>query len=827
VESTQASFSVSLRHFGRALGGAVAIAGALVLCGWIFHVHVLKILVPGHASMKANAALGMLLGGLAVWLLAPEPLPRAARRAGLALGLAVALLGLGTTAEYLSGVDLRLDQLLFRDPVAGLHPGRMSPSSALTLLLVGCALLLVDWETRRGHRPSQMLALTAALLPLQAIVGYTYGVEPAHAAGETGSLTLHSGVGFALLCAAVLLCRPESGFMRVVSSAGPVGFVARRLLLAVMLLPLVLGWLLLVAGVGSGHETLLGASFMVVSGIVAGGVVVWWNASTLLRMEDDRGHVEESLREQREWFRTTLGSIADAVIACDLRGRVTLMNAVAEGLTGCSEPAASGRPLEEIFKLHGPRGEPLARPVQRVLEAGVVQLPPRSAIDGPAGEVPVEGTAAPIRDRRGRTAGVVLVFRDMSERRRVEEARAAILAREQAARSELERANRAKDEFIATLSHELRTPLNSVLGWARLLRLGKLDGPSTARAVEAIERGATTQAQMVDDLLDVSRIVRGELRLDVRPVEMVPILEAAIDTVRPAAAARGIEIAAAFPPHGGAVAGDAGRLQQVFWNLLTNAVKFTPDGGRVEVRLGSADGRLVVRVKDTGKGIDPEFLPHVFERFRQADSSTTRVHGGMGLGLAIVRHLVEAHGGTVEGESPGPGMGATFSVSLPNVQARSRPRAEPARALLRAAAALSPAPALDGLRVLIVDDDADTLEVIRQLLEHAGAAVHAANCVEDALRSLERHRPDVLVSDIGMPGQDGYSLIRRVRALPPERGGLTPAAALTAFTQTEHRQEALGAGYQLYLAKPIGPAELAAAVARLAGRAAEPESQSA
>ncbi|BDG08040.1 hybrid sensor histidine kinase/response regulator [Anaeromyxobacter paludicola] len=820
MDSDQASFGVSFRHFGRALGAAVALAGALVLCGWLFHLQALKTLAPGHASMKANAALGMLLGGLAVWILAPEPRSRGARRLGMALGLAVALLGLGTTAEYVAVADLHLDQFLFQDPVGDVHPGRMAPSSALTLLLVGCALVLLDWETRRGHRPAQMLALTAALLPLQSIVGYTYGVEPPLVRGETGSLTLHSGIGFALLCTAVLLCRPESGFMRVVSSASPVGFVARRLLLAVVLLPLVLGWLLLVAGVGSGHETLLGASFMVVSGIVAGGVVVWWNASTLLRMEDDRGHVEETLREQREWFRTTIGSIADAVIACDMRGRVTLMNAVAEGLTGCSEAGAAGRPLAEVFRLHGPEGERLPHPAERALVDGVVKLPPRAAIDGAAGEIPIEGTAAPIRDRRGRTAGVVLVFRDMSERRRVEEARAAVLAREKAARSELERANRAKDEFIATLSHELRTPLNSVLGWARLLRLGKLDAPSTARAVEAIERGATTQAQIVDDLLDVSRIVRGELRLDVRPLEIVPILEAAIDTVRPAAAARDILITAVFAAQGCAVSGDAGRLQQVFWNLLTNAVKFTPDGGRVEVRLRGADGRVLVEVQDTGKGIDAEFLPHVFERFRQADSSTTRVHGGMGLGLAIVRHLVEAHGGTVQGESPGQGLGATFTVSLPNVQLRPRPRAEAARPALRAAPEPGVPAALGGLRVLIVDDDPDTLEVVRQLLEQAGAVVSAARDVEGALRLLAQDRPDVLVSDIGMPGEDGYSLIRRVRALPPERGGAIPAAALTAFTQTEHRQEALGAGYQLYLAKPIGPAELADAVARLAGREA-------
>jgi len=350
--------------------------------------------------------------------------------------------------------------------------------------------------------------------------------------------------------------------------------------------------------------------------------------------------------------------------------------------------------------------------------------------------------------------------------------------------------------------------------------MGKLDATGVARAVEAIERGATTQAQIVDDLLDIARVVRGQLRLDVRPVELVPVIEASIDTVRPAAAGREIEIAAVLEPRAGPVAGDPGRLQQVVWNLLTNAIKFTPSGGRVEVRLAHGGDHVEISVKDTGAGIPPELLPHVFERFRQGDSSTTRAHGGLGLGLAIVRHLVEAHGGTVTAESDGLGLGSSFCVSLPFFQARPRPReAEPIRAAVRPV----PPPAvtsLEALRVLIVDDDHDTLEVVKELLEQAGAAVTSAASADEALASLRQSPPDVLLSDIGMPGQDGYELIRRVRDLAPEQGGRVPAAALTAFTQSDHRQKALSAGYQLYLPKPIAPAELTAAVARLAGRVA-------
>ncbi|WP_242345156.1 hybrid sensor histidine kinase/response regulator [Anaeromyxobacter terrae] len=401
------------------------------------------------------------------------------------------------------------------------------------------------------------------------------------------------------------------------------------------------------------------------------------------------------------------------------------------------------------------------------------------------------------------------------ERARVERER--LGAAERSARGEAERSDRAKDEFVATVSHELRTPLNAVLGWARLLRLGKLDATASARGIETIERSAQAQAQIVDDLLDVSRIVRGQLRLDVRPVELVPVIEAALDAVRPAAAARSISIAAVLVPRAGPVSGDPGRLQQVVWNLLSNAIKFTPPGGRVEIRLARAEGEVAISVRDTGAGIDPTFLPHLFERFRQADSSSTRAHGGLGLGLALVRHLVEAQGGSVSAASEGPGRGATFTVRLPISPLRTR-RAAAAAAPPAAPRELRPLAGLERVRVLVVDDDPDTLDVVRQVLETAGALVTAAASVREALAALSVRPPDVLLSDLGMPGEDGYALIRKVRSLEAARGGRVPAAALTAYTQAEDRAEALLAGFQIYLAKPVEPAELTAAVARLAGR---------
>jgi signal transduction histidine kinase/ActR/RegA family two-component response regulator len=399
--------------------------------------------------------------------------------------------------------------------------------------------------------------------------------------------------------------------------------------------------------------------------------------------------------------------------------------------------------------------------------------------------------------------------------RAAEEERARLLAAVREARAEAERAARAKDEFVATVSHELRTPLNAVLGWARLLRMGKLDSAATAKAVETIERSASAQAQTVDDVLDVSRIARGELRLDVRPTRLVPVIEAAIDTVRPAAAARQIAIAAVLMPGAGQVAGDPGRLQQVVWNLLANAVKFSAPGGRVEVRLDRDGEETVLAVKDAGPGIDGAFLPHLFERFRQADSSSTRVHGGLGLGLAIVRDIVEAHGGRVAAESDGRGRGATFTVRLPVLGVR---RAREAAARRARAAEPGPLASLAAVRVLVVDDDPDSLEVVRQVLEQAGAQVAGAATAQEALERLSDQTPDVLLSDLGMPREDGYALIRRVRALDPARGGRVPAAALTAYTRVEDQRAALIAGFQVFLAKPIEPSELTAAVARLAGR---------
>jgi signal transduction histidine kinase/ActR/RegA family two-component response regulator len=412
-------------------------------------------------------------------------------------------------------------------------------------------------------------------------------------------------------------------------------------------------------------------------------------------------------------------------------------------------------------------------------------------------------------------AHVEELSRYLRELKQGEAERERILLREQAARAEAEAANRVKDEFLSTLSHELRTPLTSIIGWTSLMRAGQVKGEVKAQALETIERNARIQSRLIDDLLDLSRIISGKLLLDTRDVELAAVVSDSIDVVRPAANAKGIRLTYECEPGAKPVAGDPARLQQVAWNLLSNAVKFTPEGGEVTVRLTREDARVRLAVSDTGKGIAPEFLPHVFDRFRQADSATTRAYGGLGLGLAIVRHLVELHGGTAQADSGGEGRGSTFSVTFPLAQATACECAPSAAAAAADGRDAGRVEGLAGVRVLVVDDELDTRKLISAVIAQSGAEVTACASAGEALETLKTWRPHILMSDIGMPGEDGYALIRQVRALPAERGGRTPAAALTAYARDEDRTRALAAGYQLHLAKPFSPGDLIAAVSDL------------
>ena len=427
----------------------------------------------------------------------------------------------------------------------------------------------------------------------------------------------------------------------------------------------------------------------------------------------------------------------------------------------------------------------------------------------------------------GRIIGTLTIIEDVSERvaREAElqaqlEDRSRLLANEKLARNEAERANRLKDEFLATISHEIRNPLNAILGWAHMMRLGKLTPANAERAVETIYRNAKSQAQLVADLLDVSRIISGKLRLDVRTVDLLSIVNAAIDSIRPAADAKTIRLQTMLDPAAGPISGDADRLQQIVWNLLTNAVKFTPKGGRIQVKVQRIDSHAEIVVSDSGVGISKDFLPYVFDRFRQADASTTRIHGGLGLGLSIVHQLVDLHGGSVTVFSEGEGKGATFTITLPFVGVISNQKEadaeQPANTEMLYFESL---PSLEGLKILVVDDEVDTRELIREVLKERGSEVITSRSAAEALEALEEHKPDILISDLGMPDEDGYSLISKIRALPSERGGHIPAAALTAYARAEDRMRVLRSGFQFHLPKPVDSAELVTVVASLAGRA--------
>ncbi|MGQ4646814.1 PAS domain S-box protein [Lyngbya aestuarii] len=544
------------------------------------------------------------------------------------------------------------------------------------------------------------------------------------------------------------------------------------------------------------------------------------------RAEEERQELLKQLENSLRQLEAVVSSIREGLIISDPEGNVLTMNPAALRIHEHQNLAQVRRQLEdfqEIFELHYLDGRvmpleewPLARSLRgETFDNYEVQV---HRLD--TGKVWIGNySGTPVHDSSGRMILAVTTLRDVTANKRAQEELAQSLEREQAARESAEVANRIKDEFLATLSHELRTPLNAMLGWTTMLRSRKFNETTTARALETIERNTKSLAQLIEDVLDVSGIIRGKLNLDVRQLELTPVIQAAIEVVRPAAEAKEIGINFCSESLIGIVSGDINRLQQVFWNLLSNAVKFTPQKGRVEVRLLLEKSRAQVRVTDTGVGISAEFLPYVFDRFRQADSARTRAYGGLGLGLAIVRHLVELHGGTVHAESLGIGKGATFIVELPLRAVRLRTPQNGANPLAFPDQIANPCPlSLEELRILVVDDQAEARELLSLILEQYGAQVKTVANASDALVTLQQLKPDVLVSDIGMPGEDGYALIKRVRALSPEQGGKIPAVALTAYARPEDCTAAILAGFHLHVSKPVDPHQLAVVVANLAGR---------
>jgi PAS domain S-box-containing protein len=509
-----------------------------------------------------------------------------------------------------------------------------------------------------------------------------------------------------------------------------------------------------------------------------------------------------------------IASSDDAIVSKTLEGVITSWNPGAQRIFGYTPEEAVGQNIRMIIPADrwAEEDEVLARigRGERVDHFETI----RRAKDGHLLNISL--TVSPIKDASGRIVGASKVARDITERKDAERERDRLLALEKESRRQAEEANRLKDEFLAVVSHELRSPLNAITGWASLLMMRPLDD-QTRHAVDTILRNAQTQTKLIADLLDVSRIVSGQLRLNVRPLQLVSVIEAAIEVVQPSADAKSIRIETALDPTTGSIAGDSDRLQQIFWNLLSNAVKFTQSGGRVQVRSRRMDSHVEIVVSDTGRGIDAELLPFVFERFRQGDSSTTREYGGLGLGLAIVRHLIELHGGVVSAHSQGAGRGAEFTMQLP-IMARAQESVE-SDFHRRVGGNLSgKVPSLAGLRILVVDDEPDAREIVAAILGEAGAEIATASGSRQAFDLVERWKPDLLISDVGMPGESGYDLIRKVRALSADRGGQVPAIALTAYAHMQDRLKILSAGFQMHVPKPIEPIELATIVASLTKR---------
>jgi PAS domain S-box-containing protein len=514
-------------------------------------------------------------------------------------------------------------------------------------------------------------------------------------------------------------------------------------------------------------------------------------------------------------LRALIESAEDAIITKTLEGIVTSWNKSAERIFGYTADEMIGKPISLLIPPDHADEEPgiLARlrVGERIEHYETIRVTKGGAL------INISLTVSPIKNANGTVIGASKIARDITEQKLTEGRLKEALSEARAAKKQAEKANRLKDEFLATVSHELRTPLTSMLGWVRMLRDGRLTPEDSVRALETIERNVKSQAQLVEDLLDISRIVSGKMQLNVGPTQPSSVVNSAIEAIKPAAGAKNIRLQLIIDPSTGPVLGDAERLQQVVWNLLSNAVKFTQNGGRIQVSVERVGSNVEITVSDNGKGIDPEFLPNAFSRFTQADGSTTRVVGGLGLGLAIVKSIVELHGGTVEAWSEGEGKGASFKVLLPVTVERQRFTTLPEQAL-EEVRLISP-PELAGLRILVVDDEVDTCEMVSTAFEQCDASVRIARSGAEALELMDRWLPDVMIADIGMPLMDGYELIRQVRVRDLETGSRIPAIALSAMARIEDRVKALSAGFQMHVAKPVELNELRTVVASLAGLA--------
>jgi PAS domain S-box-containing protein len=797
-----------------------------VLVVWTFGFEIPKPAFTRGVSMKANTAVSFTVAATALLLLLSRS--RVAHHIGHGLGALTMTFGALTLSQHLFGWNLHIDQLFFEEPpgaLATVSPGRMGPPASLSFALAGAALLFLDRPTPRGRSPSQWLACTILAIATLPLLGYMTDVRALYGLAEYTGIASYSAATFVALAIGILLARPDMRPATLLLTDDAGGELARSVLPAIVFLPMLLAW----AGrMGErlglynrefGHTLVLLALIGLFSGVVSltatrlSGVTRAWNKaveSTVAVSAEAHRLASQNLETLR---------LLDAVFAhapigvafLDKDLRFVRINDYLAEQHELESHAHVGKPLSEVIKSKSVLN---AEALRSVLERGEA-ISNLETTSGQESSLRWWLTGCfPVRNAAGEVVLVGAIAVDITERKNLDRQRSMLLESERAARTEAERAATLKDEFLATVSHELRTPLNAILGWASITRSKTNDQAQVEKALEVIERNARLQAQLIDDLLDISRIVSGKIRLDTQAIDLSLVVQSAINSVLPAAHAKRIRVQQMLDQDLPVVIGDQGRLQQIVWNLLSNAVKFTDKGGNVRVRTKGLGSQVEIVIEDDGAGISAEFLPHVFERFRQADGSTTRRHGGLGLGLSIVRHLTEMHGGTAAVASSGLGQGSTFTITLPVAGSADARASSPPDDGVKTKSA--EAVALDGLHVLIVDDEPDARDVLQRVLSDCGATTASAANADDALRAIEKRKPDAIVSDIGMPGKDGYELIRTIRE--QFDGKALPAIALTAFARAEDRRRALLSGFQAYIVKPVDPFEISVAIASLSGR---------
>ncbi len=791
----------------------VAGIGATVILGWILHIDLLR--NPfGGGVMKTNTALGFIVLALAL-VGRRSPVP-AIRRASTAGAVMLVVLSLLTSAEYAFTLDLHIDQIIAVDSAStATYPGRMSLLTALSFGLMGVTLLVWDTRTQSGIWPAHVLLFITAGIAFAVMVFHLYGVSGMELIAQSGDMPVYTALAFQASVVAALAERRDRGLIAIICSRTDSAAAARRFLVSAVLLVTTLGYLRLAGERAGLYPTAVGTSLLVDVNVFVFVALILWGARTLIQAEGERRQLAEELQAVMEVMPAAIG-IAHDPQCTRITGNPFLMRMM--GLTpgaNVSKSAPSDAPQSYRIMRSGEEVMPHDLPIQMAArEQKTIFDWECDVVRDDGTTVTVLGNAAPLLDANQRVRGSVGAFVDITDRKRAETERELMLAREREARAAAEAANRSKDEFVSNLSHELRTPLNAILGWLRLLRSGKLTPARQEHAIETIERNATAQLNLVEDLLDLSGVVTGKLQLDIRPVDLAAVAEAAIEASRPAAQAKHIELSLRAEIAARPCAGDPRRLEQVISNLISNAVKFTPAGGTVDVVLEYTDDTARIAVRDTGHGISPQFLPYVFDRFRQEDAGSTRLYSGMGLGLAIVKHLVELHEGSVSVESQGRGTGARFVVTLPlmpAIVARSATVQRRAEAAAREPTDVS----LHGISVLVVEDDPDGRALLVFILVQSGATVAAAGSVAEALEILRRQRPHVVVTDIGMADADGFDLIRDLRRDPDQVVRSIPAVAVTGYARAEDRTRTLAAGFQAHLSKPVNATELCVTIAAL------------